>query len=103
MKIYRFSSWFAGKKLFTVEEIEVEEKPKSYVGKYTRILKSDINILTGSGNQMYCLEKDPKFYMNAVIRRMTSNISFDEEHLKIKKSTLEEWKNRLSELEQDDT
>ena len=41
MKIYRFSSWFAGKKLFTVEEIEVEEKPKSYVGKYTRILKSD--------------------------------------------------------------
>ena len=102
MKIYRFSSWFAGNNLFAVEEIEVEEKQKSYVGKYTRILKRDINILTGSGNKMYCLEKDPKFYMNAVISKMTTNISMEEKILKNNKSTLEEWKKRLSELEQED-
>lgn len=96
MIIYEFSTWGAYKSdngLFSIEEHEVEEKPKSYIGKGVRILKDDIDKLQGSyGHRMYRLSKDPKPYISAMTERMERAVESVEKSLKIKKDELKEWK-----------
>lgn len=95
MKIYEFTTWtFRGDGLFTVNEIEVEEKPKSYIGKNCRILKDDIDKLNSRyGNRMYRLENNPKPYIDAMIEKYKHRVKRLEESLLSKKAKLEEWEN----------
>ena len=95
MIIYEFSTWGACKSengLFSVTEIEVEEKPKSYVGKYIRVNKSDINKLqTSYGSKMYRLDSDEQAYISAMIERKKESIENKEKYLKLTKAELEAW------------
>lgn len=95
MKIYEFSTWGAWNSdngLFSITEIEVEEKPKSYIGKSTRILKNDIDKLWGSyGCRMYRLDNDPKPYIEAIIERKKERIDSLKSKLKGENAELEKW------------
>ena len=95
MIIYEFSTWSGwniDNGLFTMNEIEVEEKPKSYIGKHVRILKSDINKLdTLYGNRMYRLDNDAKSYIEAVIKRKKGKLESLEDRIKEAKAELEKW------------
>ena len=95
MKIYEFSTWGAwsgDNKLFGVAEIEVEEKPKTYIGKGTRVSKDDIGRLQNSyGNRMYLLENTPMVYISAMIERKKESIENKERYLRLAKSELEAW------------
>ena len=95
MIIYEFSTWTYGKDngLYAVTEIEVEEKPKSYIGKNCRVLKDDIDKLSTSyGNRMYRLNNDPKPYIKAVIEKKAKSIESREMSLLIDKAELNRWK-----------
>ena len=95
MIIYEFSTWCGWKNnngLFDVTEIEVEEKPKSYIGKGTRVLKDDIDKLhSGLGNAMYRLSNDAKPYNSAVINRLAESVESKERQLRLAKKELAEW------------
>ena len=95
MVIYMFSTWGAwksGNGVFEITEIEVEEKPKSYIGKGTRVLKDDIDKLkTGFGDRMYRLSNDPKPYISAVINRLTGSVEAKERQLMLAKKELALW------------
>ena len=95
MIIYCFSTWGADKsknKLFDIERIEVEEKPKSYVSGRHRINKCEIGVLsTHGGNRMYCLTDDPKPYINAMVNRKRIKMEYAEKSLIVAKSELSEW------------
>jgi hypothetical protein len=95
MIIYEFCTWGAYKGdngLFSISEIEVEEKPKSYVGKHTRILKEDIDKLhIGCGNKMYRLSNDPKPYIKAMIEAKKDRIKSFENSIKVEKAELGKW------------
>lgn len=95
MIIYEFSTWGAYKSnngLFSVEEIEVEEKPKSYMGKYHRVLKADIDKLSnGYGERMYRMSNDARLYIEAVIQRKAARVERYKESLKIAEKELREW------------
>lgn len=100
MIIYKFTTWkWWGEKspLFEVEEIEVEEKPKSYVNNkyHSRINKKEINELnTSYGYQMYCLDNNPETFINAVIENKTKKVERLEMELQNEKNALEKWKER---------
>lgn len=100
MIIYKFSTWGCWNKkdlLFDVSEIEVEEKPKTYVNnkQHIRINKDEINRLKFNyGNEMYCLDKNPETYINAVIGRKTKKVERLEKELQNEKNALEKWKER---------
>lgn len=95
MIIYEFSTWGAYKSengLFSVTEIEVEEKPKSYVEKHTRINKSDINKLqTSYGNRMFRLDADEQAYISAMIEQRKMKVASEENSLNILKAELKKW------------
>ncbi len=95
MIIYEFSTWGAWKSdngLFTVTEIEVEEKPKSYIGKGHRINKADIGIITNHyGNRMFSLDNDPKPYIEAMIERKWNAAQNCEKRLADAAKELKEW------------
>ena len=95
MIIYEFSTWSAWKSdngLFNVTEIEVEEKPKSYIGKGCRINKSDIGIVANHyGNRMYSLDNNPKPYIEAMIERNRNAVQSREKSLEIAKKELKAW------------
>lgn len=92
MIIYEFSTWFTNGNGFKVRDIEVEEKPKTYVGKGLRINKSDIDIISSSyGYRMYRLDNDPKPYIEAVIKICESSVQCAENRLADKKADLEKW------------
>ena len=99
MLIYEFSTWGDWESengLFSITEIEVEEKPKSYIGKHTRVLKDDIDKLSNSyGNRMYSLSNDPKPYITANISRMESRVERLESSLKMEKERLKKWEELL--------
>lgn len=99
MKIYKFEkSW--GKELFAVREIEVEEKPKTYVGIGTRINKDEINVLsTGCFNHMYCLENEPQRFIVAMVEKTKREIETYEKHLAEAKENLERWEAARAENE----
>lgn len=91
MKIYEFSTCGYGK-LFAVREIEVEEKPKTYIGNGLRINKSKINVVSNYyGHIMYCLENNPKIYIDAVIEKKKRRIAMIENDLKYNVEVLEKW------------
>ena len=95
MIIYEFSTWGAWgseNKLFSITEIEVEEKPKSYIGKGTRVLKEDIDKITKSyGNRMYRLTNEPKPYIEAMIEHKKNHIKMLESSLQTEKAELGKW------------
>lgn len=95
MIIYEFSTWGDWKSengLFGVAEIEVEEKPKSYIGKNTRVLKADIDKLqNGFGNRMFSLSNDTKPYIAAIIERKAQYIESREKSLNGAKADLKAW------------
>lgn len=80
MIIYEFSTWWAKQgALFSVKEIEVEEKPKTYIGAGCRINKDEIGLLQNSlGNRMYLLENKPEIYINAMIARFENRVNVAE-------------------------
>lgn len=93
MILYRFSTWWTGKnELFSVTQIEVEEKTKIYIGKGCRVRKEDIGILTThGGNEMYLLDNDPAIYIDAMIKRCKSSIDIAEIRLKEAQEKLSKW------------
>lgn len=95
MVIYEFTTWSFSKKFngfFSVSEIEVEEKPKSYIGKNCRINKSEIGILKSSfGNTMYLLENKPEIYINAMIEHYKKNVNRAETNLIEAQKKLTKW------------
>ena len=95
MKIYEFSTWGAYKSengLFSITELEVEEKPKSYIGENCRVLKTDIDKLTNSyGNRMYRLSDDATPYIKAVIQAKAARVESLKNSLDIAKKELSQW------------
>ena len=95
MIIYEFSTWGAWKSengMLSINEIEVEEKPKSYVGNRTRINKTDINILQKSyGNRMFRLDNNAQAYISAVIDTKKERITGLERSLNLEKAELTAW------------
>lgn len=99
MKIYKFYSYGWKDKLYEVDELDVEEKPNSYVGnrkspllRSFRVLKSEINLLrNGIGDVMYCLTPDPKFYIRSVIAKREAAIKILETRLEREKEALKKW------------
>lgn len=95
MIIYEFSTWGAWHSdngLFSIKEIEVEEKPKTYVGKRTRINKNDIDVLyPSSGNRMYRLDKDPMPYIEARIIQCCNSVEILKKRLADQKAELAKW------------
>ena len=83
MKIYGFyyDIWGYKTERLQVSEIEVEEKPKSYISKerHTRILKSDINVL--NGHQMYCLDKNPEHFLDAICELFQGKVNKAKQNL----------------------
>lgn len=68
MIIYEFSTWGGNGNPYTVKEIEVEEKPKTYIARGIRINKDDIDKLQNHfGNRMYRLDNNPEPYIKAMI------------------------------------
>ena len=93
MKIYEFSTWFTKKEeMYSIREIEVEEKPKTYVAKGIRINKDDIDKLQhGFGDKMYRLEKDPKPYIEAMVNKKKSVMEQTTERLKRAIDDFNKW------------
>ena len=88
MKIYRFSRGF--KNDFSVREIEVEEKPKSFIAEGFRVLKEEINNLDRFDG-MYCLSNDPTIYIRAMHARRFDRVQTANERLKLAIQDLEKW------------
>ena len=93
MIIYEFSTWHYSNSLpFAVKEIEVEEKPKTYIGKGSRINKDDIGVLQSSyGDRMYLLENKPEIYINAMIERWKNRVNIAEIRLADTRKQLSKW------------
>ena len=93
MIIYEFTTWCAMGELYTVREIEVEEKPKIYISKYrSRINKNDIDKLQhGYGNRMYRLDNDPKPYITAMINHKKRIMESATENLKRATADFNKW------------
>ena len=95
MIIYEFSTWGAYKSdngLFSITEIEVEEKPKSYIGKYCRVLKGDMDKLASHyGNRMYRLSNDAKLYIEAMIQKKAERVESLKNSLELVEKELNEW------------
>lgn len=98
MIIYKFSTLDRrGDALFEVSEIEVEEKPKVYVNheKHLRIRKEDINVLDKRcGYKMFCLDFNPRPFLDAVIESKKKRIEALENTLEANKKSLKEWEKR---------
>lgn len=96
MILYKFSQWGTynpnSNGLFSVEEIEAEEKTKIYVAKHRRISKEDIGVLKSSyGNEMYLLENNPEIYINAMIERCKHAVDVLELSLLQAREKLSKW------------
>ena len=93
MIIYEFTTWCANGEMFCIKEVEVEEKPKTYITKSRmRINKSDINKLSSHyGNQMYRLDKDPRPYIEAMVNKQKKIIEQTTERLKRETDKFNKW------------
>ena len=90
MKLYRFRTSY--RTAFVVDEIEVEEKLKTYIGCHTRINKDEINKLSNHyGNEMYCLDNDPKRYIEAILEMKKKTVEALEKRLSEAKEEVEKW------------
>ena len=92
MKIYGFyyDVWGYKKERLHISEIEVEEKPKSYISKerHTRISKSDINVL--NGHRMYCLDKNPEPFLDAICELFQKKVNRAKQNLQNLEANLAE-------------
>lgn len=92
MIIYEFKLSYIKNKPFNVTEIEVEEKQKIYVGKYSRIRKDEIGkFSTSYGNKMYLLENNPEIYINAMIEFCKNGVKVAEARLADAQEKLSKW------------
>ena len=93
MIIYEFSTWFTrNNEMYTIKEIEVEEKPKIYTARGVRINKADIDKLQkGCDNKMYRLDNDAKPYITAMIDRKRRKMEKAVEGLKQATSDFNKW------------
>lgn len=76
MKIYKFSCnyWSLGSKFrYYVEELDVDEKPKTYVGSGFRLDKSKIGELD-ERLCMYSFDPDVKIYISKVIEAKETQV-----------------------------
>ena len=90
MKLYVFRTSYRTD--FVVKKIEVEEKPKTYIGCHTRINKNEINKLSNHyGNEMYCLDNDPKRYIEAILEMKKKTFEALEKRLSEAKKEVEKW------------
>lgn len=90
MKLYIFRTSYRTN--FNVEEIEVEEKPKTYIGHHTRINKDEINKLSNHyGNAMYCLDNKPNRYIEAILEKKKKTLEALEKRLSEAKKEVEKW------------
>ena len=102
MKIYEFSTWFCGNNLYSVKEIEVEEKPKTYVAKGCRINKCDIDMLDSHyGHRMYRLTNDPTLYIDKMVSLREHQVIRAQNDLKLAIDNLETWKTLQSNIKED--
>lgn len=101
MKIYEFSTWNTNGKMYTVKEIEVEEKPKTYIARGIRINKDDIDKLQYSyGNRMFRLDNDPKPYIEAIVELKRRNMESAAERLKQATADFDKWFDLKCEVEE---
>lgn len=92
MIIYEFSTWSSNGKPYTIEEVEVEEKPKTYIARGIRVNKDDIGKLQKHfGNRMYRLDNDPKPYIEAMVELKRQNMESATERLKQATADFNKW------------
>lgn len=95
MKLYKFTFSEWGRYLISRSVLEVEEKPKTYTvvkgGLQSRILKSDVGVLSGYGNDtLYLLEDD----MQKAREMFTASLKHKIENEKISIVNVVESKNK---------
>lgn len=94
MIIYEFTTW--GTKpgeLFTVNPLEMVEKPRIYMGGGKRINKDEIGVLnTNFGRRMYLLDDNPEPYISAMIAYCENKVKLYEMHLNQAKASLSKWR-----------
>lgn len=91
MIIYEFTTWCTNK-LFAINEIEVEEKTKTYIGKHCRINKDEIGKMQSTyGNRMYLLDNNPEPYISAMKEHIASRIKHYEAAALAEKEKLSKW------------
>lgn len=103
MKLYKFCECFSGDKNFEVIEIEVEETKKAYIirNRSGVVYKADINKLKDDCfYEMYCLENTPEIYINAIIKKIQTNIARLEVKLNFEKKQFLEWQSTFENLEE---
>lgn len=94
MKLYIFktSNWSHNPKL-TMEEFEVEEKPKTYVCKGRRFNKEDIGRVTGYDfSECMLLENNPSKACKILLKRKGLELKWAEEKVADKKAEIENLK-----------
>ena len=107
MKLYKFtlSTWRGTKVSKTV--LEVEEKPKTYINRGnicdTRILKSDVGVLSGyDNNTLYLLEDDMEkaksMFAESLKGKIKSEKSKIENTIKCCNERIAEYENGIAEL-----
>lgn len=100
MKLYRMSE---SNKKITVEEIEVEEKPKTYRIRgrfnYSVINKCDIGKLGNFGNGTYFLVPDVDTYKQALKERTLKEIKEQERRIEYCRKAIEQKARRLVEID----
>ena len=103
MKLYKFtlSTWKDVKVLREV--LEVEEKPKTYMTVNerwkTRILKSDVGVLSGYDNDTLCLlEDDMEKAKSMFAESLKYKIEMEKEKIERCKNKIAEYENGIAEL-----
>lgn len=94
MKLYIFktSNWNHKPKL-TMEEFEVEEKPKTYVCKGRRFNKEDIGRVTGYDfSECMLLENNPSKACEILLKRKELELKWAEEKVSDKEAEIENLK-----------
>lgn len=99
MKLYIFktSNWGHNPKL-TMEEFDVEEKPKTYICKGRRFSKKDIGHVTGYGfDECMLLENNPSKACEILIKRKELELNWEEEKIADKRAEIENLKRYIKE------
>lgn len=98
MKIYKFRSkpWLL-KGTYSVDEIEVEEKEKTYVAKGTRIKKDEIGEIDRYGI-MIQTENNPKFFLEKLLQSKELELKRLDEQRANLTNYMEKIKKEISEV-----
>ena len=103
MKLYKFylSTWKGIK--VSREVVEVEEKPKTYIKRGivcdTRILKSDVGVLSGyDNNTLYLLDDDMEKAKSIFAESLKYKIEMEKEKIERCKNKIAEYEKSIAEL-----